>query len=248
MGRDVKHRVMLAMADPRRMQDMRTFLLSLDMDVVGEAHDGQEALQLLPRTLTDVLLADMVLPVIDGPDLVLKIRAMSLGVMPVVILMGALPMPGFDQLALRAGAYAIIQRPIDDYALSVMIAGLTVEDRVQRLGADEGHILRALRGLGFTMRMQGTGYLVEAIRLASLDIRLIEDLQGSLYQMVALKFGTDEDKVEHAIRRAVESAWSGGALEAQHRAFGNTIDARRGKPVSGEMIARIAELLRVKEI
>jgi hypothetical protein len=37
-------------------------------------------------------------------------------------------------------------------------------------------------------------------------------------------------------------------MERQHALFGNTIDARRGKPTAGEMIGRLAELARVKEL
>jgi two-component system response regulator (stage 0 sporulation protein A) len=76
----------------------------------------------------------------------------------------------------------------------------------------------------------------------------MRSLTGELYPMVARRFRVSSLNLEHAMRRAIESAWSGSAMERQHALFGNTIDARRGKPTAGEMIGRLAELARVKEL
>ena len=76
----------------------------------------------------------------------------------------------------------------------------------------------------------------------------MQSLTGQLYPMVAKRYRVSPLNVEHAMRRAIESAWSGSAMDRQHALFGNTIDARRGKPTAGEMIGRLAELARVKEL
>ncbi len=243
-----RRRAVLVMADAQRIRPMNEQLTALDVDVIFTARDGVQALALLPLSLTDLLIADLVLPILDGPELVRRVRELSLHTMPAVILMAAAPMPGVEAQALIEGACAVLRKPVDQQALSALLSGLSVRDRVQRASASEQHILQALQRLGLSVKLRGTHYLVEAISLASRDVRLLEDLTATLYPMVAEKFKVEQAKVEHAMRRAVESAWSGGYLEAQNRAFGNTIDARRGKPTSGEMIARVAELLRVKEI
>ena len=64
------------------------------------------------------------------------------------------------------------------------------------------------------------------------------------YPEVARQTGLSPAQVERALRHAIDAAWRNGAIEHQHRIFGDTIDARRGKPTCGEMIAQLAEELR----
>ena len=53
-----------------------------------------------------------------------------------------------------------------------------------------------------------------------------------------------QEQAERAMRYAIDAAWRTGQIDNQHRIFGDTIDARRGKPTCGEMIAQLAEELR----
>lgn len=46
-----------------------------DLEVVAEASDGQEALELCPQTRPDVILMDVVMPNMDGPAATAQIRA-----------------------------------------------------------------------------------------------------------------------------------------------------------------------------
>lgn len=50
------------------------FGTNADFRVVGTAHDGQQALDLLETTPTDVLLTDLTMPVLDGLALVGQVR------------------------------------------------------------------------------------------------------------------------------------------------------------------------------
>jgi two-component system, NarL family, response regulator LiaR len=60
----------LIVDDHHMVREGLKFLLStaLDLDVVGEAANGQEALDLVPRTEPDVVLMDIVMPVMNGAD------------------------------------------------------------------------------------------------------------------------------------------------------------------------------------
>ena len=60
----------------------------------------------------------------------------------------------------------------------------------------------------------------------------------------AKEFGADARHVERAIRHVIDVAWRSGEMEAQYKIFGDTIDAKRGSPTCGEMIAQIADILR----
>ena len=93
----------------------------------------------------------------------------------------------------------------------------------------------------------GRECLRRAVALAWADRRTLRALRASLYPRACAETGLTPVQAERAIRHAIDVAWREGAIEQQHRVFGETIDARRGKPTCGEMIAQLAEELRWEE-
>jgi NarL family two-component system response regulator LiaR len=72
--------IRVAIADDHAVvrQGLRTFLeLQDDVEVVGEAADGAEAVELVARTEPDVVLLDLVMPRLDGIEATRQIRARS---------------------------------------------------------------------------------------------------------------------------------------------------------------------------
>jgi NarL family two-component system response regulator LiaR len=70
--------IRVALADDHAVvrQGLRTFLeLQDDVEVVGEAADGAEAVELVARTEPDVVLLDLVMPRLDGIEAIKQIRA-----------------------------------------------------------------------------------------------------------------------------------------------------------------------------
>jgi NarL family two-component system response regulator LiaR len=62
-------------------QGLRTFLdLNEDIQVVGEAADGQAAVELAGRLAPDVVLMDLVMPLLDGIAATSRIRALGKGI------------------------------------------------------------------------------------------------------------------------------------------------------------------------
>jgi NarL family two-component system response regulator LiaR len=70
--------VLIADDHPFVRHGLRTYLETLDdMDVVGEASDGAEAVELAERLLPDVVLMDLVMPELDGVEATRRIRVAS---------------------------------------------------------------------------------------------------------------------------------------------------------------------------
>ena len=70
--------VLIADDHPFVRHGLRTYLETLeDIEVVGEASDGAEAVELAGRLLPDVVLMDLVMPELDGVEATRRIRVAS---------------------------------------------------------------------------------------------------------------------------------------------------------------------------
>lgn len=113
-------RVLIADDHPMVRQGLRVFLeLEPDMEVVGEASDGAEAAELTAQLLPDVVLLDLVMPVVDGLAALETLAEHGLAERALVVTSfgeyrSALP-------ALRAGARGYISKEVDPAALATAV-------------------------------------------------------------------------------------------------------------------------------
>jgi two-component system, NarL family, response regulator LiaR len=106
-------------------EGLRAFLaLQDDVEVVGEAGDGEEAVAAVARLEPDVALIDLVMPRVDGLEAIKRIRALSLATRVIVLTSFA----DEDKMlpAVRAGAVGYLLKDIDPQELVAAIR--TVHD------------------------------------------------------------------------------------------------------------------------
>jgi len=78
VGELTRRRVLIADDNPQVRQELRTLLpLAGDIEIVGEAADGQEALRLAQALQPEVVLMDLEMPVLDGYEATRQIKASS---------------------------------------------------------------------------------------------------------------------------------------------------------------------------
>lgn len=71
-------RVLIVGDNAQVRHELRTLLpLAGDIDIVGEAADGREAIRLLPALRPDIVLIDLEMPILDGYDAAAHIKAAS---------------------------------------------------------------------------------------------------------------------------------------------------------------------------
>ncbi|MCW2928836.1 MAG: response regulator receiver protein [Thermoleophilia bacterium] len=79
-----------------------------DIEVIGEAADGAEAIQLAERESPDVMLLDVAMPVMDGIEALPQLRLASPGT--VVVMLSGFASRTIADEALAAGAWRFIEK------------------------------------------------------------------------------------------------------------------------------------------
>jgi CheY-like chemotaxis protein len=101
--------------------------LSLELTEGLQVHtceSGEQALQLVPQLKPDLLLLDVMMPVMDGPATLQRLRGVvALGDLP-VIFMTAKAMPQEVARFLELGAVAVIAKPFDPMQLGSQVLAI----------------------------------------------------------------------------------------------------------------------------
>ncbi len=239
-------------------EDYRTLLRDTlnaesDMEVVGTAADGAEALALLERERPDVLLLDLVLPRMDGLEVLRRMG--ESGVPAAALVVSAFYNQQMITRSAELGAYYFIPKPCDTAALAERIRQCVCpEETVPTAVTDfrprepdlESTVTEVIHEIGVPAHIKGYQYLREAIILTIGDMEIINAVTKVLYPAVAKKYGTTPSRVERAIRHAIEVAWDRGDLETLQKFFGYTVSNIKGKPTNSEFIAMIADCLSLR--
>ena len=240
-----------------------------DMEVIGIAKDGEEAVEMLKNINPDVVLLDVIMPHLDGIGVLERINVIKMDKKPICIMLSAVGQDKITQKAISLGAQYYIVKPFDIEVLIKRIRELKnyqpqqqnnnliaketkpqyielTETQSKETGNLEALVTNIIHEVGVPAHIKGYQYLREAIMMVVNNIDMINQITKSLYPDIALKFNTTPSRVERAIRHAIEVAWGRGQQDVVEAIFGYTISASKGKPTNSEFIAMIADKLRLE--
>ena len=109
----------------------------------------------------------------------------------------------------------------------------------------EIYVTKIMLEMGVPAHLKGYHYLRTAIIMSGRDMEIVSSVTKLLYPEVAKKYHTTDQKVERAIRNAIEISWNRGNKEAIEMLFGYSADSGRSRPTNSEYIARIADKVRL---
>ena len=121
-GQPVGKKLLLVDDDARNLYALTKALKNKGF-MVDVASDSIKALELLAQTAFDALLTDIMMPQVDGYELIRRVRALGYDKLPIIAIT-AKAMQGDDTLCLQAGANAYLAKPVDVNALIELIASI----------------------------------------------------------------------------------------------------------------------------
>ncbi|HFL3652500.1 TPA: sporulation transcription factor Spo0A [Clostridioides difficile] len=269
MGGFLVEKIKIVLSDDNKdfCQVLKEYLSNEDdIDILGIAKDGIEALDLVKKTQPDLLILDVIMPHLDGLGVIEKLNTMDIPKMPKIIVLSAVGQDKITQSAINLGADYYIVKPFDFVVFinrirelvsnrvtqvepkprPVQETQMTRSDFVKNVGNIETEITNIIHEIGVPAHIKGYLYLREAIKMVIDNVELLGAVTKELYPSIAKKFNTTPSRVERAIRHAIEVAWSRGKVDTINQLFGYTVHNTKGKPTNSEFIAMIADKLRLE--
>jgi len=223
-----------------------------DLEPVGVAYNGLEALHLVKEHNPDIVILDIIMPHLDGIGVLEKLEAENLMSKPKVIILTAFGQESVTQRAVSLGADYYILKPFDFGILAARMRQMVEgDDNINQANLTaprsvEIAVTKVIHEMGIPAHLKGYHYLRDAILMIIRDITILGSITKELYPMIATKYHTTPSRVERAIRHAIELAWERGNNEMLNKYFGFSAKIENGKPTNSEFIAMIADRLRLE--
>jgi len=243
---------------------LQRFLTGYDeFEVVGVAYDGNEAVDLIINLEPDVIILDIIMPVLDGIGVMQKIKNSNLSKEPEVLAVSVVSQEKMIKEAIKLGVSCFMLKPLELDVLAERIKSMTASKEVEEYSSGivkeektkyitniknsiEIEVTNVMHDIGIPAHVKGHQYLRDAIISVIKNSDEIIGVTKRLYPDIAKKYNTTSTRVERSIRHAIEMAWDRGKTSTLQNVFGYTINLGKGKPTNSEFIALVADKLRLE--
>lgn len=247
---DTRRTVLIADDDVYAKRELsKSIKTAENLELVAEANDGEEALELMQKLLPDVVVMEVVIPKLDGFGVMRRLKKMELSKRPTIIAYSSLSSDKSIELAMSLGADYYLRKPQKSEQICELISDIEIKngDVCEELNRTDIEMIvtQYIHEIGIPANIKGYYYIRTAVMMAVEDVEMLSMITKFLYPEIAKRHHTTVVRVERAIRHAIDVAWASGEPVSVHENFGYT--ARKGKirPTNSEFIAMVADKVRL---
>lgn len=121
---------------------------------------------------------------------------------------------------------------------------LSYEGESQYSRNTEARLTGILAGIGIPSHLKGYSYIKTAVELCLKDRSELECVTKRLYPEIAKRYSVDSNRVEHAIRHAIQTGWKQDNKRMKEVLFGYSVGKDK-KPTNAAFIATITDHLQL---
>lgn len=223
-----------------------------DINVVGVAYNGLEALTLILEFMPDIVVLDVVMPYLDGIGILEKLSERQLADRPKILMLSAFGQDSITRRAAELGADYYLVKPFDLATLAERLRQMFYwhehDATTRRIRMEEESldvlVTSILQKMGIPSNIKGFRYLRDAILMVHYQPEYLSAVTKELYPEIAKKYSTTSSRVERAIRHAIQVAWNKGNIGFIEKLFGSVPGKSKRRPTNSELIAFMADRIR----
>jgi two-component system response regulator (stage 0 sporulation protein A) len=224
------------------------------IEIVKSVSNGEDAIKILSENKLDfdIMLLDLVMPVKDGISVLHYMKENN--IKRKVIVMTSYNEEQTIRDVSEYGVRYYCLKPFDLEDLkNKIIQTITYKKNNDKIIEIENkdiqiQVTKLLHALGIPSHIKGYQFIRSAILMVYENPGLIGGITKELYPDLSIKFNTSTQRVERAIRHAIEVSWLRGDIDLMEEIFGHSVDIDRAKPTNSEFIVTIADKLRLEMI
>lgn len=230
------------------------FSSSEKVEIVGSAKNGDEAIKYLndKKFEFDLMLLDLIMPGKDGIAVLDYMKQNKINKKVIVMTSYNEPETIRDVSEYGVRYYCLKPFELEDLNNKIIqtITNKKKNDKIIELENRDVQIqvTKLLHALGIPSHIKGYQLIRSAILMVYENPGFIGGITKELYPDLSSKFNTSVQRVERAIRHAIEVSWLRGDIDLMDEIFGHSVDIDRAKPTNSEFIVTIADKLRLEMI
>lgn len=245
-----KMRILLADDDTEFCARMSAVLDSADdFELVGIAENGEKALSAVNELRPDVLIIELMLPVMDGMSVLSRLHEQD-GPHPAVMVFSAFASPQIGAECAALGVDLFLRKPMEPQAvcerLRLWRTGQLRAVKAEESMALELRVTEVIHQVGVPAHIKGYQYLREAIMMAVEDIESVSAITKVLYRRLLKSSRRPPPAWSAPSGTRSRSRGTAGDIETLQNYFGYTVSGVKGKPTNSEFISMIADRLRLQ--
>lgn len=231
---------------------MKNYFNNSEVTIMDVALNGLEAVNLLSDNKYDVILLDLIMPVRDGFYVLDYLKDNKINI-PVIVVSSYNESDTIRKVSeYGVKYYALKPFNLDDIKTRIidLYNNKVNNDSIIELSNKslQIEVTNILHSLGIPSHIKGYQYIRSGILMVYENPSFIGSITKELYPGISNKFNTSIQRVERAIRHAIEVAWLRGDIDLMEEIFGHSVDIDRAKPTNSEFIVTIADKLRLDMI
>ena len=222
-----------------------SMLKTMGLDAFTRRKDYATIFSSIIRDNPDVVVVDLELPESDSMVLMKQTISM-LANPPAFIIVSEVSNSYIERQAIENGAAYFLTKPFEAETLYSIIK--SVYSRAVPSDCCDVEILvtNTIQQLSIPAHIKGYHYLRTAILSTLTENYFFDSITKQIYPLVAKKHDTTPERVERAIRHAIEIAWDRGGSAEISSLFGYNPGFYNCRPTNSEFIALISDKLRLK--
>lgn len=221
-----------------------------ELELVGATDNGKEVYEIVTTQKPDVAVFDLLLPYYDGFTLVDKIKTDGITTEETkLVMLSPMTNDSLTSEIFRRGVDYVIAKPYDLKTMTKKIKKIytVMNSSVYKYGKSkdiDDIISENLTDIGIPASLTGYKYIITAIKEVINDDSALEGITKILYPSIAKKHNSTPQRVEKAIRHAIEVAWSQDPNGIFKNDYNFTLKTGKYRPTNSEFIAVLSRRIR----